>query len=108
MAGCIARWVARDTVPDTIAQPPPSPVGDAQADLYSHLSKLIERAGDLLPISGPITAFAFLNTLQALEDLPFDEGMRKGARLYGCHPYLPESRYRGRSPASVMRCMTRR
>ena len=45
---------------------------------------------------GPITAFGFLNTLQALEDLPFDEGMRKGARLHGCQPYLPEERYRER------------
>jgi len=50
----------------------------------------------LLPMPGPITAFGFLNTLQALEDLPFDEGMRKGARLYGCQPYLPEDRYRER------------
>ena len=43
---------------------------------------------------GPITAFGFLNTLQALEHLPFDEGMQKGAQLYGCHPYLTEDRYR--------------
>lgn len=49
-----------------------------------------------MPLPGPITAFAFLNTLQALEHLPFDEGMRKGARLYGCQPYLPEDRYRER------------
>jgi hypothetical protein len=55
---------------------------------------LIERAGGLLPLPGPITAFAFLNTLQALEDLPFDTGMRRGARLYGCQPYLSEERYR--------------
>lgn len=62
----------------------------------AHLNCAIERAGDLLPMPGPITAFGFLNTLQALEDLPFDEGMRKGARLHGCQPYLPEDRYRER------------
>ena len=47
-----------------------------------------------MPLSGPISAFAFLNTLQALEDLPFAEGMMKGARLYGCQPFLSEDRYR--------------
>ncbi len=51
-------------------------------------------AGPLLPVPGPITSFAFLNTLQALEELPFDEGMRNGARLYNCEPYLTEDRYR--------------
>ena len=35
-----------------------------------------------------------MNTLQGLEDLPFDEGVQKGARLFGCHPYLTEERYR--------------
>ena len=48
----------------------------------------------MLPAQGPITAFVFLNTLQALEDLPFDEGLRRGARLFGCHPYMTEDRYR--------------
>src|SRR5207244_3788345 len=41
-----------------------------------------------------ITAFVFLNTLQGLEDLPFDEGVQRGARLFGCQPYLIEERYR--------------
>jgi uncharacterized protein YbcC (UPF0753/DUF2309 family) len=58
------------------------------------LRNIIQQAGNLLPISGPITAFAFLNTLQALEDLPFDQGLCKGARLFGCDPYLTEDRYR--------------
>ncbi|HND50991.1 MAG TPA: DUF2309 domain-containing protein, partial [Pirellulaceae bacterium] len=48
----------------------------------------------LLPSQGPITAFVFLNTLQGLEDLSFDEGVRKGARLFGCQPYLSEERQR--------------
>lgn len=61
-----------------------------------HLIRAVEQAGNLLPLPGPITAFAFLNTLQALEDLPFDEGLRKGAQLYGCEPYLTEDRYRAK------------
>lgn len=58
------------------------------------LTQMIERACNLLPVPGPITAFAFLNTLQALEDLPFEEGILKGARLYGAQPYLTERNYR--------------
>ena len=58
------------------------------------LQNLVTQAGGLLPISGPISAFAFLNTIQALEDLPFDQGLCKGARLFGCNPYLTEDSYR--------------
>ena len=60
----------------------------------ARLNASIVRAAAFLPIPGPITAFAFLNTLQALEDLPFDQGMSKGADLYGCQPYLAEDKYR--------------
>src|SRR3569623_737792 len=59
-----------------------------------HVEKLSSEAGALLPMPGPLIAFGFLNTLQGLEHLPFDEGMRKGARLYGCEAYLSEWRYR--------------
>lgn len=55
---------------------------------------MIAKAAELLPAQGPITAFVFLNTLQALEDLPFDEGLIKGATLFGVQPYLTEDRYR--------------
>lgn len=58
------------------------------------LEKQISAIGDLLPPQGPISAFVFLNALQALEDLPFEEGLKEGARLYRCQPYLPEQRYR--------------
>jgi len=58
------------------------------------LRKLIGTASALLPAQGPITAFVFLNTLQALEHLPFHDGVREGARLFGCQPYLSEDRYR--------------
>jgi uncharacterized protein YbcC (UPF0753/DUF2309 family) len=54
----------------------------------------IRDAALLLPAQGPITAFAFLNTLQALESLPFEEGLIKGGELFGCEPFLAEDRYR--------------
>jgi len=68
--------------------------GGAKKALHDKLTTAITESGKLLPISGPIGAFAFLNTLEALEDHPFDVGMRKGARLYGCQPYLAEEIYR--------------
>jgi uncharacterized protein YbcC (UPF0753/DUF2309 family) len=60
------------------------------------LAREIAKIGDLLPTQGPITAFVFLNTLQALEDLPFEQGVKEGARLFRCQPYLSEERYRER------------
>ena len=67
------------------------PNGNARLD---SLKRLIEQAAQLLPAQGPITAFVFLNTLMGLEDFPYDEGVQRGARLFGCQPYLPEDRYR--------------
>jgi uncharacterized protein YbcC (UPF0753/DUF2309 family) len=55
----------------------------------------IEHAAHLLPSQGPISVFVHHNTLHAFEDLPFDEGVKAGGSLYGCHPYLPEDFYRG-------------
>ncbi|MEZ6057122.1 MAG: DUF2309 domain-containing protein [Planctomycetaceae bacterium] len=54
----------------------------------------VTKAGSLLPAQGPITSFAFLNPLEGLETLPFHEGLQRGAKLNGCEPYLPESKYR--------------
>ncbi len=54
----------------------------------------VEHAAHLLPAQGPITAFVHHNTLHAFEDLDFDSAVRKGAKLFGCHPYLPETHYR--------------
>ena len=78
---------------DNSSHPSAPPAG---SDQRVHLKRVIDQAGDLLPVSGPITAFVFLNNLQALEDLPFEEGVTKGAKLFGCNPYLPEDRYRDR------------
>jgi uncharacterized protein len=58
------------------------------------IENAIEHAVHLLPAQGPITAFVHHNTLHAFEDLDFDSAVRKGARVFGCHPYLPERQYR--------------
>ncbi len=71
-----------------------SKVTNAVTDRVAALRHAIERAAELLPAQGPITAFAFVNTLQALEGLPFDEGLKRGSQLYKCQPYLTEDRYR--------------
>jgi uncharacterized protein len=63
------------------------------ASNYQTLRDQIHAAAELLPSQGPITAFAFLNPLQGLESLPFDEAMRKVKRIFDCEPYLEESRY---------------
>ena len=63
-------------------------------DHLQKLKKVIEHAAHLLPAQGPITVFIHHNTLHAFEDLTFDEAVKKGARIFGCHPYLTEDRYR--------------
>jgi hypothetical protein len=50
----------------------------------------------VVPAQGPIRVFIHHNPLHAFEDLPFDEAVRKGAQIFGCHPYLPEHRYRAK------------
>lgn len=54
---------------------------------------VVGKVAQLLPAQGPITSFAFLNTLQALENLPFREGLLLGSSLYHCQPFLPEETY---------------
>jgi uncharacterized protein YbcC (UPF0753/DUF2309 family) len=58
------------------------------------LRHAIDNAAHLLPDQGPITVFIHHNTLHAFEHLPFTEAVERGAKLLGCEPYLPESRYR--------------
>lgn len=70
--------------------------GCAQSDARPehNLIELIEHAAHLLPAQGPITAFVHHNTLHAFEELPFDTAVRRGAEVFDCEPYWPESKYR--------------
>jgi len=58
------------------------------------LRVMIEHAAHLLPAQGPITAFVHHNTLHAFEDVPFEQAVVRGGRIFGCHPFLSEQRYR--------------
>ncbi len=69
-------------------------ITDKESPQVQRLRAAIARVAELLPISGPITSYAFLNPLQALEDRPFSEGIERGAELYDCQPWLPEESYR--------------
>ena len=70
------------------------PGSEDQDARLTRLASVIEHAAHLLPAQGPITVFIHHNTLHAFEDLPFDEAVQQGARVFGCHPYLTEDRYR--------------
>src|SRR4029450_2137339 len=67
---------------------------DERAKDIDHLAHLIEHAAHFLPSQGPIRVFIHHNTLHAFEHLPFHEAVKRGGATYGCHPYLPEDRYR--------------
>jgi uncharacterized protein YbcC (UPF0753/DUF2309 family) len=54
----------------------------------------IRRAAGLLPMQGTLVNFAFVNPLEGFQDLPFEAGLMKGARLFGCRPFLPKDDYR--------------
>ena len=79
------------------------PTNGTLSPRLGQLKQVVEKAADLLPAQGPITAFVFLNTLQGLEHLPFDEGMQRGARLFGCQPYLIEEQYRKKMASGRIR-----
>jgi uncharacterized protein YbcC (UPF0753/DUF2309 family) len=67
--------------------------GKAAASVL-HLEHVVHRAAHLLPAQGPIRVFIHHNPLHAFEHLPFEEAVQQGARVFNCHPYLPELRYR--------------
>ncbi len=67
---------------------------DGDAHPVRDLIQAIEHAAHFLPAQGPITVFVHHNTLHPFEHLGFDEGVKAGGRLFGCHAYLPEERYR--------------
>lgn len=71
-----------------------SSTASTDKDPTETLCALVEEAAHLLPAQGPITAFVHHNTLHQFEDLPFDEAVLRGTRLYHCQPYLPEDEFR--------------
>lgn len=72
-----------------------NPAEDAPSSAaLERLAAAIDHAAHYLPAQGPITVFIHHNTLHAFEDLPFDEAVQKGARVFGCQPYLLEERFR--------------
>ncbi|TWU21565.1 hypothetical protein Pla52o_37520 [Novipirellula galeiformis] len=74
------------------------PSQDAPTDHSSNrqdkLRSAIEHAAHYLPSQGPISIFVHHNTLHSFEEMPFDEAVVEGGKLYGCEPYLSEGRYR--------------
>jgi hypothetical protein len=64
------------------------------AALRAELERAVAHAAHLLPAQGPITAFVHHNTLHAFEEMPFEEAVVHGGEVFGCHPYLPEEKYR--------------
>ena len=68
--------------------------GEGTDDPLRILQHAIDHAAHLLPAQGPITVFIHHNTLHAFEDLPFDQAVEHGSKVFGCQPYLPEERYR--------------
>ena len=75
-------------------------IDDADLPCLRHT---IEHCAHYLPSQGPITVFVHHNTLHAFEDLDFDQGVQAGGRLFGCHAYLPEERYRQKLQAGRIR-----
>lgn len=69
----------------------PAPAG---GDPAAALRRALEHAAHLLPAQGPISIFVHHNTLHTLEDLPFEQAVVEGGRLFGCEPFLSEERYR--------------
>src|SRR5262245_31937160 len=73
---------------------PQRDIEQGEASVHERLAHVIEHATHFLPSQGPIRVFIHHNTLHAFEHLPFHEAVKRGGATYGCHPYLPEDRYR--------------
>jgi len=93
-------WTARFTRHEQKPTLPASSINEPSANnLHGNNRRLalrhaVEHAAHLLPSQGPITVFVHHNTLHAFEHLDFDTGVQAGGRLFGCHAYLPEEKYR--------------
>jgi uncharacterized protein YbcC (UPF0753/DUF2309 family) len=59
-----------------------------------HLRGLIMVAGEIVATYWPMRTFVHHNPLHGLEDLPFDDAVRRARRLLGGEGYLPNRAYR--------------
>ena len=66
------------------------------SDLEREVEQEIRQLAELLPLQGPITSFAFLNPLQGMEQSSFFDVLRQVPEIYGCEPWLSETRYRNK------------
>ncbi|MFM8475473.1 MAG: putative inorganic carbon transporter subunit DabA [Planctomycetaceae bacterium] len=66
------------------------------SDLECDVEQEIRQLAELLPLQGPITSFAFLNPLQGMEQSSFFDVLRQVPEIYGCEPWLSETRYRNK------------
>lgn len=81
------------STPDVSVLPTNDDVSPFSHDLSVELEAEIKHAAHLLPSQGPIASFVHHNTLHMLEHLPFHEAVKEGAAIFGCEPYLAETRY---------------
>ncbi|MEY3175873.1 MAG: hypothetical protein RLZZ436_3787 [Planctomycetota bacterium] len=65
-------------------------------DIDEEVEREVRELAALLPQQGPITSFAFLNPLQGMEQSSFFEVLRQVPEIYGCEPWLSETRYRNK------------
>lgn len=63
---------------------------------FSAVEREVRELAELLPLQGPITSFAFLNPLQGMEQSSFFDVLRQVPEIYGCEPWLSETRYRNK------------
>lgn len=56
---------------------------------------IVRVAAEALPAFWPMRTFVHHNPLHGLEDLPFDQAVRQGERLFGGRGYLSGDQYRG-------------
>jgi len=58
-----------------------------------NLEETLKHVRHFLPAQGPIKDFVHHNTLHALQDLPFETAVLKGAQLYSARSYMPLNFY---------------
>jgi uncharacterized protein YbcC (UPF0753/DUF2309 family) len=82
-------------MPEVNVAPPGAASSPSQSsEAIAELAHEIHEAAHLLPAQGPINVFVHHNTLHAFEEWQFHEGVLRGAKVFGCQPYLSEARFR--------------